>query len=1145
MKKIYLTGVFFSFALILLLSSKKSFSQDCSTLTATYEVTESRCASTGTIQVNASGGSGNYQYKADGPITINYTTSSLLTGIPAGRYLVTVRDIITNCVYDRDSVTVDGSYLTPNFTMVSTGVTCINGNDGQINLTSQTNGRGPFTYRIIAPSASNVGLINATGNFTNLISGNYMIQLRDSCGAIQTRSIIVDNYDWWINSNTVTRLGCDSVSVIINLRDSKGNNSPHSIFNGYTYGASTTTGDTTWFTTNTFNYYKAKQRTIKFYVKDACGNIKSFTWTDTRIPNVGASVSITNRACSTFTATVTGQTNLTAPNYCLFNSSNVQVACNGSGVFNNVAYGSYCIRITDVCYDTTISRCFTVNKPVPSVANTVSFSRYCNNFVATITGQTNLSNPNYCLYDASNNLISCNSTGSFTGIAYGTYCIRVSNNAACYDTTISRCFTVNRSVPSINSIVSISNLECSRFTATITDTANWNSPDFCIYTPARVLVTCNKTGVFNNLPYGSYCIDVTNGPGCYDTTITRCFTVNPPRPSVSNTVTISANTCTDFTATVTGQTNINNPDYCLYNSANVLVRCNNNGVFNNLPYGSYCIRIQNDPACYDTLITRCFTVAPTPLNISLSASASCTNLGTSNLRVDFSSGNPGYSVSLYSPTGTLIQTLTTAGTFLRFQYQPNLATGLKYRIIATDNCNNKDTDYIAPVVYRINRVATFSAKCPTAIWPNGASDVVIDITDNNIGGSIVPKIIKKNNVAVSINATSNSGYRYTFLELGPGTYIFETWINNCSKNVNDTIIVRPYIFPDLFGSKAFQCDNNGFNVSVNTVGGKAPYMYEIFGSAPALPSIITAPQASPIFAINNGSTYSLIRLRVVDGCGNASLQDASVMPLANFIVFSDTLECFGHSLTLRVDSMANAQYNWYKRTLPNDSVLLGNAATLKFNSLLPTDTGRYFCKVVVNNGCIVKYANYVLTGFCGGILPNEVTLDGAKLNEGNKLFWDAGTINVKEYSLQRSQDNNVDFKTINTVISKGEKSYSFLDINPGSGNNYYRLKITTIDNKVTYSNIVMVKNSKFGISFYPNPVNTMLYISISNNSAPRSYSVDLNNILGKKIISKTYTNVQNAIIQFPRTSNISSGLYTITITDLKSNERQTHKLMFK
>jgi SprB repeat len=1311
MKKLYLQGILFVGLILLALLPKKTFSQTCDSLTATYVEMESRCAATGSVQINVSGGSGTYEYKAVGPVVTNYTSSSLITGLSAGRYLIIIRDVINNCVYDKDSITIAGNYLAPNFTMVSNDVTCINGNDGTITVTSQSFGRGPFSYKIIAPSASGVGTVSATGVFTGLIPGNYLIQLTDSCGAIQTRGDVIQNYDWVIKNYTVTKISCDSIAVTMILRDSRGKETPDAVFKDFMYGASVNPGDTTWYSTNSFTYYTGNKHTVKLFAKDKCGNIKLVSWTDTAIPKVGAVVLITDKTCADFTATITGQVNLTNPEYCIYDAAQTLLSCNTTGIFTLLPYGSYCIKITDKCYDTAITRCFTVNKPVPNVNTNVAITTSCKDFAATITGQINLSNPNYCLYDSSDVLLYCNSTGAFSNLTYGsTYCIKIINDTACYDTTIIRCFTATRPVPfvdadikitnkicstytatvtgqtnlsnpnyclydandvllycdssgvfpnllydtkycikifndpacydtvilrcfrvarpepSVGPDVIITNLSCLTFTATITETLNLNNPKYCLYTPAHVLIICNTTGVFDSLPYGTYCIEVQNDPGCYDTTIIRCFTVSRPEPSVDADVKTTNLSCSTFTAAVTGGVNLNNPKYCLYTPAHVLISCNKNGVFDslsygsycieiindstcydttiircftvkrpipavdavvaisnqnctgftaavtghiniynaqyciydslgvqvacnttgtftNLAYGSYCIRIKNDPACYDTLIRRCFNVVPPVISINVSARKSCATIGTSNLKVNFNSGTPAYSVSLYNPSGGLMQTITTSSSSYTFSNLPNLASPLKYKIVVTDQCGGKDSATVAPNVSIVNRQLTVTQKCPSGIWPIGASDVVFNII-NNIGGAITPKIIKKNGAPVSINASSNIGDSYTFLDLGPATYIFDTYINDCNKHVYDTVEVKIYLFPILASSNAYQCDNNGFIVSAKVQGGVGPYTYEIIGSVPASPAIVTPPQASPVFSINNGTVYSLVRLRVVDGCGNASLYDVSVLPLANFVVSTDSSECFNHSLTLRVDSIENATYTWYKRIVPNDSIMLGTGTTYNIPVLLPSDTGRYFCRIVVNSGCLIKYANHVVRGLCYLVLPNEIILNGIKQKEGNQLIWDAGAINTREYALQRSTSPNAGYQTLSTITNTNERAFSVIDKNPVAESNFYRLKITGADRKVTYSNTVLLKNSKFDISIFPNPVQNTLFVSLNSNTA-KNYLVEISSITGQKIRSDVYNNVRNRVVEYPRSAAMAPGVYTITVTDLQHNEKQTYKVIYK
>jgi Secretion system C-terminal sorting domain len=643
--------------------------------------------------------------------------------------------------------------------------------------------------------------------------------------------------------------------------------------------------------------------------------------------------------------------------------------------------------------------------------------------------------------------------------------------------------------------------------------------------------------------YGTYCIKVINNPSCYDTTITRCFTVNRPIPSVGA-VSIIERACMGFTAKIVGQAFLNNPVYCLYDSANVLIGCNTFGTFSSLPFGSYCITIKNDPSCYDTIIRKCFTVLPTPAEISLTAKKSCVTLGTTDIKVNINSGFAVYKLTLLSPTGAVLQIVFTYSNTYTFTALPALAASLQYRVAINDQCGTTDTVGITPVVSRVKPLVYVSQKCPSGIWPNGSADVVVNVSDNNIGGNIVPKIIKKDGVTVNINASLVAGYKYTFLNLGPATYVFDTYVEDCNKHVYDTVVVRIYLFPILTGTNAYQCDNNGFNVSVHVAGGIGPYTYEIIGSEPALPSIVSAPQASPVFAINNGTVYSLVRLRVVDACGNASLYDVSVLPLANFLVFADTLPCFNQSFTLRVDSIANAQFTWYKRIEPNDSIIVGTGASLYFANLAFSDTGRYFCKIVVGSGCLIRYANYVVTGFCGVLPANDITLKGTKQTDGNKLEWHTGLGDIKEWDLQKSANGSSGFKSIKILNHTPSTNAAVIDKNPVGANNYYRLKITAVDNSIKYSNVVVIKNSKFQISVYPNPVQNKLSIAITSIS-PKNYLVEISTISGQKILSKTYSALQNQVIEYVRNEAMGSGLYLLTVTDLQTKEKQTYKLVYK
>jgi hypothetical protein len=1142
MKKKF-TLVFFVLLWNVLLFSIKTQAQNCNNVTAVYAITESRCAATGSVQITASGGSGNYLYRVVGPVTTNFSTSNIITGLSAGRYLAIVKDLTANCIYQKDSVTVSGNYQAPSFLMSKTDVTCINGNDGTINVYNQQNGRGPFMYTIISPSASNVGIQNASGSFTGLLYGNYNIRLTDSCGAIQTRSMTIANYDWWIDTASVSRL-CDSALAAIKLKDSKGNAAPNAIFNLFTYGIVRAAGDTVWSNNASFVFLLGNKRSVTLLAKDKCGSIKKLLWVDNKKPAVNANVSISNLACSTFTATVTGVVNFTQPQFCLYNFKNFLLGCDTAGNFKNLPYGSYCIKITDACYDTVISRCFTVTKPVPSAgANVLISNKTCTDFTATVTAVTNMNNPQFCIYGKNSVLMYCNTTGVFNNLPYGSYCIKITNDPACYDTAITRCFTVNKPVPVFTGVDVIKS--CSTITVIVKDTSNLNNAKFCLYDVNHILIICNSTGVFNNLPYGTYCIEAANDPACYDTTITVCFTITRPVPSAAASVKISAKTCSSFTAEIQNQQNLNNAQYCLYNSNNIVISCNNTGKFTNLLYGSYCIKITNNPACYDTVIARCFTAAPNPLQLSLSAAKSCNAYGTTDITVTVNSGTPSFGITVLNDAGQVMATTVTSSTNYKVQGLPNLTAPAQYAVIVIDQCGNTDTVFIAPNASALTKKIMLVKKCPSGINPGGGADMEVTATTNM--GTVTPKIIKKNNAAFVLTYNSVINNVYSFYELPPAVYIIEYSTTGCATKAYDTATVLPYTYPDLSQSRAYNCDNNTISIGAVTSGGMPPYMYEIFQSFPAAPSIITPPQPSPVFTFNNNTNYTLIRLRVTDGCGNASINDVSMQPLAPVLITPSTaLTCYYDSLTLSVDTIANAVYQWFHKTGPNDSVLVSSSSQYFIHAIQPADTGWYICYVSVNNYCLNRSAYYHLKNMCGVVLPVKLQLQGTSTANANKLFWvTANETGIKEYTIERSSSSAGVYKPVGKIAYAGygnSNQYKFTDDGPPAGNNYYRLRITGSNGSFMYSNYVLLKNFYGFVQVFPNPVITHVTIDISNKPSG-NYNITVISATGVQVYNNIFSSIQNKLINIKRSNSMLPGVYLVSITDVNTGEKEFTKLI--
>jgi hypothetical protein len=1198
--------------LLLLLFFDRLQGQDCSTLSFTYATSESRCVATGSITVNVSGGSGDYNYKAIGPVTTPVTSSNIITGLAPGYYGVLVTDLSTGCTKQIDSIYVAGSYSDPRFQLIKTDASCL-GNDGTISVANQQFGRSPFTYTIIAPSPSNVGTSNSTGSFSGLIPGEYLIQLQDSCGGIQVRRITIENYNWWFDSVSVVRNGCDMADVFIRIRDNKGNiNTWGSAFTGFYYGY-TDNGDTTWLNAYSFSVLLGTKRQLNIVVKDNCGNVHSnlwslpdnlkpslgsagftdFTCTDFKvsitgqnlfnpsfclydnsdlvitcntngqfsllpygsycikvldacydtlitrcftagqpIPSIASSVTISNRNCSTFTATITGQANLADPEYCLFDLNDVQIECNLTGVFNNISYGSYCIKVHDACTDTIITRCFNATRPTPVLTGYTISGTYCNAFGVQVMGN-NLNNPQYCLFDSLGNEITCNSTGNFDSIPYGQYCVRA---ISCGDTTNNICFTGARPVPSVGPWVGVTNKECATFSVSVTDQTNLSNPEYCLYDENDVLITCDSTGVFDNVPYGNYCIKIHNNSGCFDTTITRCFTVLHDVPSIDATMQILSSNCTAVSFQVNG-TNLTNPTYCLYNASNVLLQCNNSGTFNFYPYGQYCVRVED--GCVDTTMQVCQTFSPAKA-ITLTTIKSCT-INKAYVDVSFSSGSSPYVVKVYHPNGSLVYANVTSSNPYRIELNA-LPTGTKYKVIAIDNCGNSDSATVTPDANIVTKNTTVRAKCPSSVWLNGSGDISAIATFNWY--SVIPQIIKKNGTTFDQSYSSVTGNIYSFADLEPAQYIVQYTQSSCNGKLYDTITVSPYAYPTQGQSAVYQCDNNGFSLSADVHDGVSPYSFQIIGSLPETPSIVTAAQNNPVFSVNNGTTYSLIRLRTIDACGNATLSDVSVLPLQNVSVRVND-SCFYQNITLSIDAIPNADYSWYKKSTPVDSVLLGSGTSYNLPFFVPEEIGLYVCKVNVNDGCLTRLSSFNLTGNCYiGVLPTSFQLNGRKNENANQLSWsNKNEKGVIRYVVERKQVNETSFTALGTVSVQSSGNYFFNDNNFSLGATQYRLKVV-YNNKTEYSNIIILKTNLSEITVYPNPVKNGFSISF-NSEKPADYRIELIGTNGQLFYSTETRNNSSSTINYNRTYNTKPGIYLLRIIDKNTGRAEIRKLVFE
>ena len=119
------------------------------------------------------------------------------------------------------------------------------------------------------------------------------------------------------------------------------------------------------------------------------------------------------------------------------------------------------------------------------------------------------------------------------------------------------------------------------------------------------------------------------------------------------------------------------------------------------------------------------------------------------------------------------------------------------------------------------------------------------------------------------------------------------------------------------------------------------------------------------------------------------------------------------------------------------------------------------------------------------VLPVGVTDFNAILNSNKTvgLTWDASGIGFSKFDVERS-NNGIDWTTIGSVAAdaaNADGQYSFTDLSPLAGINYYRLFNQQIDGSSSYTYIRTVNLPDVGsISIYPNPTSDRINVSLSN-----------------------------------------------------------------
>jgi len=507
--------------------------------------------------------------------------------------------------------------------------------------------------------------------------------------------------------------------------------------------------------------------------------------------NVGSACSITPSIASTSNVScfgaATGSTTASATGgvspYTFIWSNNRTTAAN-----TGLTAGVYTVTITDATGTCSGTASTTITQPATALsASTTSntpvacFGNSTGSFVVTAAGGT----APYQYNRGTGN----QSTGSFNGLGAGTYNVTVTDANLC---TIVQSVNITQPTAALASSNSAqTNINCfGAATGSFTISATGGTSPYQFNRGAGN----QTTGVFTNVPAGTYNVTITDANGC---STTRSVTISQPASGINPSVSSQSNpTCNgasngSFTIAATGGTT---PYQFNRGAGN-----QSTGVFTNLSAGTYNVTITDASGC--TTVQSASLTQPNATSTSISSQTNVLcNGGNTGAVVVSASGNAPFQYNIGAGNQS-------TGAF------NNLSAGI-YNIIVTDA--NGCTVSRGATITQPSTAVSSSVINQTNVTCFGASTGSFTVSAN---GGTSPYQFNRG------TGTQSGG---VFNGLSAGSYnITVTDANGCSTVQNVSLTQPNAALSAVVGNQAnvscFGQSNGSIQITAN--GGTAPYQY--------------------------------------------------------------------------------------------------------------------------------------------------------------------------------------------------------------------------------------------------------------------------------------------------------------------------------
>jgi gliding motility-associated-like protein len=939
--------------------------------TASVTIQPTCAAPTGTIVITAPTGAG-LSYSIDG---VTYTnTTGTFTGLVPNTYNVTVRDA-GGCTSAATSLVVNAAAGAPAAPTASVTVqpTCITPT-GTIVITAPT-GVG-LTYSI-----DGVTYTNTTGTFTGLAPNNYNVTVRDAGGCTSAATSLVVNAAAGApaapTASVTVQPTCATPTGTIVITAPTGVGLTYSI-DGVTY--TNTTGTFTGLAAGTYN----------LTVRDAGGCTSAAT---SLVVNAAAGAPAAPTASVTVQPTCalpTGTIVITAPlGAGLSYSIDGVTYTNTTGTFTGLAAGTYNVTVRDAGGCTSAATSLVVNAAAGAPAAptaSVTVQPTC----ATPTGSIVITAPTGAgLSYSIDGVTYTNTTGTFTGLAAGTYNLTVRDAGGCTSAATSLVVNAATGAPAAPAASVTVQPTCALPTATIVITAPTGAG--LSYSIDGVTYT-NTTGTFTGLAANTYNVTVRDAGGC--TSAATVITVNAPAgvpaaPTASVTV---QPTC----ATPTGTIVITAPlGVGLTYSIDGVTYTNTTGTFTGLLPGTYNVTVRDAGGC---------TSAATSLVVNVPAGAPAAP--TASVTVQ-----PTCAV----PTGTIVITAP-------------LGVGLTYSIdgVTYTNTTGTFTGLVAGTYNITVRDAGGCTSAATSLVVNAAAgapaaptaSVTVQPTCAAPAGTIVITAPLGAGLSYSIDGVTYTNTTGTFTGLAAGTYNITVRDAGGCTSAATSLVVNA-----AAGAPALQITNPpaaciGTTVDLTnsgiTAGSSSGLTFSYWINASATISL-----ANPNAVATAGTYY--IKAASAGGCFNIQPVTVTIISSPSLVITNPAPVCPPAAIDLTAASVTAGSspgmaYSYWQDA--TGTVALTNPAAV-------TIAGTYYVKASAAGGCFT--IKPVIADF--NQPPTAAFKSDATICPGSKITLTITLTGKSPWTLTYSDGSNT------YIVNTPTNSYDLI-VNPASTTTY-------------------------------------------------------------------------------------------------------------